>query len=150
MRLLVMEDEPLPLKSLTQQLENLGSSDLTARQHPQSALDSLRVEADHLHWPRVVDRHQILAKHLDDFIKAPDKVVVRSPVVRLKPNLIGARVFGTICWEFLRTVLPMSQEPTRARQKGRVAHDTEVRMDCAPDSTGPDPAWDLVWPKAEP
>ena len=59
------------------------------------------------------DRDAIFAKHLDSSIRALGLAVLRSPFASPKANSICERVIGTIRWECLDWMIPMSEAHLR-------------------------------------
>lgn len=96
------------------------------------------------------DRDRIVAKRLDESIKALGLEVLRSLVESPKANAICERVIGTIRREWLDWLIPQSEAHLRSLLNGWVTHCNGGRLHSALGPGVPDPPKEsVVIPKAQ-
>jgi hypothetical protein len=96
------------------------------------------------HQYLIHDRDKILAKHLDDSIRALGIEVLRSPVASPKANSICERVIGTIRRECLDWMIPMSEVHLRSILREWATHYNQGRPHSALGPGVPDPRKESV------
>ena len=119
----------------------LAHVNVTAHPSADWTLQQLRevVDASDEHKYLIHDRDRIVAKHLDDSIRALGVEVLRSPLASPKANAICERVIGTIRRECLDWMIPMSEAHLRSILRRWVAHYNGGRPHSALGPGVPDP-----------
>jgi transposase InsO family protein len=85
------------------------------------------------------DRDRIFAKRLDDSIRALGLEVLRSPFASPKANAICERLIGTVRWECLDWMIPVSETHLRAILREWATHYNRGRPHSALGPGVPDP-----------
>ena len=114
----------------------LAHVNVTAHSTAEWTLQQLRevVGDRHTHRYLIHDRDRIIAKQLDDSIRALGLKVLKSPGASPKANAIGERVIGTIRRECLDWLIPLSAAHLRAILREWFAHYNGV---CCHGALGP-------------
>ena len=131
----------------------LAHVNVTAHPRADWTLQQLRVvigDKDGRNRYLIHDRDRILAKHLDDSIRALGIEILRSPIASPKANSMCERVIGTIRRECLDWMIPLSEVHLRSIVREWTIHYNHGRPHSALGPGVPDPPTELEkTPKSE-